>query len=62
MKKAAVLWTGGKDSALALQVSLNLYDISPRNVCLDIQLVTGEVSTRIQHDSGCINTLWRFTS
>ena len=27
MKKAVVLWTGGKDSALALQVSLNLYDI-----------------------------------
>ena len=26
-KKAAVLWTGGKDSALASQVSLNLYDI-----------------------------------
>ena len=26
-KKAAVLWTGGKDSALALQISLNLYDI-----------------------------------
>ena len=25
--KAAVLWTGGKDSALAFQVSLNLYDI-----------------------------------
>ena len=32
MKKAAVLWTGGKDSALALQVSLNLYDIR-RLVC-----------------------------
>ena len=32
MKKAAVLWTGGKDSALALQVSLNLYDIG-RLVC-----------------------------
>ena len=31
-KKAAVLWTGGKDSALALQVSLNLYDIR-RLVC-----------------------------
>ena len=27
MKKAAVLWTGGKDSALAFQVSLSLYDI-----------------------------------
>ena len=25
--KAAILWTGGKDSALAFQVSLNLYDI-----------------------------------
>lgn len=32
MKKAAVLWTGGKDSALAFQVSLNLYDIG-RLVC-----------------------------
>ena len=32
MKKAVVLWTGGKDSALALQVSLNLYDIR-RLVC-----------------------------
>ncbi len=32
MKQAAVLWTGGKDSALALQVSLNLYDIR-RLVC-----------------------------
>ena len=32
MMKAAVLWTGGKDSALALQVSLNLYDIR-RLVC-----------------------------
>ena len=32
MNKAAVLWTGGKDSALALQVSLNLYDIR-RLVC-----------------------------
>ncbi len=32
MKKAAVLWTGGKDSALAFQVSLNLYDIR-RLVC-----------------------------
>ena len=32
MKKAAVLWTGGKDSALAFQVSLNLYDIK-RLVC-----------------------------
>ena len=31
-KKAAVLWTGGKDSALAFQVSLNLYDIR-RLVC-----------------------------
>lgn len=30
--KAVVLWTGGKDSALALQVSLNLYDIR-RLVC-----------------------------
>ena len=27
MTKAAVLWTGGKDSALALHLSLNLYDI-----------------------------------
>ena len=27
MMKAAVLWTGGKDSALALHRSLNLYDI-----------------------------------
>ena len=32
MKNAAILWTGGKDSALALQVSLNLYDIR-RLVC-----------------------------
>ena len=32
MKQAAVLWTGGKDSALAFQVSLNLYDIR-RLVC-----------------------------
>ena len=32
MKKAAVLWTGGKDSALAFHVSLNLYDIK-RLVC-----------------------------
>ena len=32
MKKAVVLWTGGKDSALAFQVSLNLYDIR-RLVC-----------------------------
>lgn len=32
LMKAAVLWTGGKDSALALQVSLNLYDIR-RLVC-----------------------------
>ena len=30
--KAAILWTGGKDSALAFQVSLNLYDIR-RLVC-----------------------------
>ena len=30
--KAAVLWTGGKDSVLAFQVSLNLYDIR-RLVC-----------------------------
>ena len=30
--KAAVLWTGGKDSALAFQVSLNLYDIR-RLIC-----------------------------
>ena len=30
--KAAVLWTGGKDSALTFQVSLNLYDIR-RLVC-----------------------------
>ena len=30
--KAAILWTGGKDSALALQVSLNLHDIR-RLVC-----------------------------
>lgn len=30
--KAAVLWTGGKDSALAFQVSLDLYDIR-RLVC-----------------------------
>ena len=30
--KAAVLWTGGKDSALALQVSLNLHNIR-RLVC-----------------------------
>ena len=27
MMKASVLWTGGKDSALALHLSLNLYDI-----------------------------------
>lgn len=27
MTKAAVLWTGGKDSALTLHLSLNLYDI-----------------------------------
>ena len=27
MTKAAVLWTGGKDSALALHLSLNFYDI-----------------------------------
>lgn len=32
MKTAAVLWTGGKDSALALQVSLNRYNIR-RLVC-----------------------------
>ena len=32
MKKAVVLWTGGKDSALALHVSLKLYDIR-RLVC-----------------------------
>ena len=32
MKKAAVLWTGGKDSALAFQVSLNVYEIK-RLVC-----------------------------
>ena len=32
MMKAAVLWTGGKDSALALQVSSNLYDIR-RLIC-----------------------------
>ncbi len=32
MKKAAVLWTGGKDSVLAFQVSLNLYEIR-RLVC-----------------------------
>ena len=31
--KAVVLWTSGKDSALTLQVSLNLYDIR-RLVCL----------------------------
>ena len=30
--KAAILWTGGKDSALALQVSLNVYDIR-RLIC-----------------------------
>ena len=30
--KAAVLWTGGKDSALAFQISLNVYDIR-RLVC-----------------------------
>lgn len=30
--KAAVLWTGGKDSALAFQVSLNLHDIR-RLIC-----------------------------
>ena len=33
MMKAAVLWTGGKDSALALHRSLNLYDIK-RLICL----------------------------
>ena len=27
MTKAVVLWTGGKDSALAFHLSLNLYDI-----------------------------------
>ena len=32
MMKAAVLWTGGKDSALALFASLNLYDIR-RLIC-----------------------------
>ena len=32
MTKAAVLWTGGKDSVLALQTSLNVYDIG-RLVC-----------------------------
>ena len=32
MMKAAVLWTGGKDSALALDVSLNSYDIK-RLIC-----------------------------
>ena len=32
MMKAAVLWTGGKDSALALHLSLNLYDIR-RLIC-----------------------------
>ena len=32
MMKAAVLWTGGKDSALALHRSLNLYDIK-RLIC-----------------------------
>lgn len=32
LMKAAVSWTGGKDSALALQVSLNFYDIR-RLVC-----------------------------
>ena len=32
MTKAAVLWTGGKDSALALHLSLNLYDIR-RLIC-----------------------------
>ena len=32
MTKAAVLWTGGKDSALAFQASLHLYDIG-RLVC-----------------------------
>ena len=32
MMKAAVLWTGGKDSALALQVSSNLHDIR-RLIC-----------------------------
>ena len=32
MMKAVVLWTGGKDSALALHLSLNLYDIR-RLIC-----------------------------
>ena len=32
MTTAAVLWTGGKDSALALHLSLNLYDIR-RLIC-----------------------------
>ncbi len=32
MTKAAILWTGGKDSALALHVSLNSYDIK-RLIC-----------------------------
>ena len=32
MTKAAVLWTGGKDSALALHASLNLYNIR-RLIC-----------------------------
>ena len=32
MTKAAVLWTGGKDSVLALHVSLNSYDIK-RLIC-----------------------------
>ena len=32
MMKAAVLWTGGKDSALALHASLNLYNIR-RLIC-----------------------------
>ena len=32
MMKAAVLWTGGKDSALALHASLNLYEIR-RLIC-----------------------------
>ena len=32
MTKAAILWTGGKDSALAFQASLSLYDIG-RLIC-----------------------------
>ena len=33
--KTAVLWTGGKDSALAFQVSLNVYEIR-RLVCFTL--------------------------